>query len=75
MEGDDGAVAREAFDVFEDIVSAEMGGVVSGDEVPHDDGVVSADAYVLLIAHPSSGRAEEIGVYVFVCFVGIAQVA
>lgn len=75
VEGDDGAVAHVTFDIFEDIISIEASGVVACDKVPHDDGVVSADAYVLLVAHPSSWGTEEVGVYVVVCFIGIAQVA
>jgi len=73
VEGDDGAVAGVLAHIVEHLVCRKMCGVVACDEIPHDDGVVAADADVLLILHPSAWWTEKVGMDELVGLVGVAQ--
>ena len=73
VKGDDGAVAGVALHVVDDFVGGEEAAVVTGDDVPHDDGELAAQAHVLCPAHPAPWGAEQLGVDELVGLVGVAQ--
>ena len=74
VEGDDAAWAGQVANIAEDIATVEAGGIVAGDEVPHDDAVVAAHPQVLRPRHPAVGRTKEVGVEIFVGLLGVLLV-
>ena len=74
MEGDDRAVACVTFHVVEYLFRAHPLTVIAGHEVPHDDPVMIAEGIVLSETHVAVWRAEQVGMYDFIYFLGICQI-